>query len=110
MRSAFEDGGWARTLDLFNKSLGAPKYMMQYESTAESRRNAPAHFAAHNERLHDFHRRGKLLMAGPVMATGAAFGIFTTREAAEEFVAGDPFVSGGVVTKHSIVEWTDVLD
>lgn len=45
------------------------------------------------QRLYDFNRRGKLLMAGPVMATGDAYGIFTSKEAAEEFIAGDPFVT-----------------
>jgi uncharacterized protein YciI/uncharacterized protein YndB with AHSA1/START domain len=111
IRKTFEsDGGWTSTLNLFSKSLSAPKYMMVYASTPESRKNAPAVFAAHDERLHEFHRRGKLLMAGPVMATGDAYGVFTSKEAAEEFVAGDPFISGGVVTKHSIVEWMDVLD
>lgn len=111
MRKAFEaDSGWAAHMQLLAKSLASPKYLMVYESTAESRKNAPSVFAAHQDRLFDFNRRGKLLMAGPVMATGDAYGIFTTREAAEEFVAGDPFVTGGVVTKHSIVEWMDVLD
>lgn len=111
MRKAFEsDEGWNAHLHRMAKALSSPKYLMIYESTPESRKNAPGLFAAHNQRLHDFHQRGKLLMAGPVMATGDAYGIFTTKEAAEEFVAGDPFVSGGVVTKHSIVEWMDVLD
>jgi hypothetical protein len=38
-------------------------------------------------------------MAGPLdrSPSGQAIGIFTTREAAEEFIAGDPFVAGGVV-------------
>jgi uncharacterized protein YciI len=111
MKKAFEsDGGWNLTMGLFSKALAAPKYMMIYASTPESRKNAPAVFAAHNARLHEFNRRGKLLMAGPVMSTGDAYGIFTSKEAAEEFVAGDPFVTGGVVTSHSIVEWMDVLD
>jgi uncharacterized protein len=33
--------------------------------------------------------------------------IFTTREAAEEFVAGDPFVRTGVVSGHHIREWRE---
>ncbi len=112
MRKTFQEqgGGWSIHMEALAKSLASPKYLMVYESTPESRKNAPAVFAAHQERLFDFNRRGKLLMAGPVMATGDAYGIFTSKEAAEEFIAGDPFVSGGVVTKHSIVEWMDVLD
>jgi uncharacterized protein len=35
--------------------------------------------------------------------------IFATREAAEEYAAGDPFVLNGMVTAHSIDEWTDAV-
>jgi len=35
--------------------------------------------------------------------------IFTTREAAEEFVAGDPFVINGVVRSWEVREWNEVL-
>ncbi|HUR81164.1 MAG TPA: hypothetical protein VM733_10380 [Thermoanaerobaculia bacterium] len=38
-----------------------------------------------------------------------ALGIFTTREAAEEFVQGDPFVANGVVGKWRIVQWQEAL-
>jgi uncharacterized protein YciI len=32
--------------------------------------------------------------------------VFTTKEAAEKFAAEDPYVSGGIVTKSTISEWT----
>ena len=35
--------------------------------------------------------------------------IFTTREAAEDFIAGDPFVLNGVVRRSEIREWNEVL-
>jgi uncharacterized protein len=35
--------------------------------------------------------------------------IFTSREAAEEFVAGDPFVLNRVVRDWQIREWDEVL-
>jgi hypothetical protein len=38
-----------------------------------------------------------------------AMGIFTTREAAEEFVRGDPFVRHGVVRSWTIKEWNEAL-
>jgi hypothetical protein len=41
-------------------------------------------------------------------ATGGALGIFTTREAAEEFVAGDPFIKCGVVDSWRVREWRSV--
>ncbi|KAL7526488.1 hypothetical protein ACHAXR_001513 [Thalassiosira sp. AJA248-18] len=39
---------------------------------------------------------------------GALF-IFTTEDAAEKFVAEDPYVANGIVTGHSIAEWTVVV-
>jgi uncharacterized protein YciI len=34
--------------------------------------------------------------------------IFTTREAAQEFVDGDPFVLNGVVASWQLREWDDM--
>ena len=86
------------------------KYVMLYESTPEGLAKAPQHFAAHRARLDEFHGRGTLLMAGPLMdGERGALGIFTTREAAEEFISGDPFVQNGVVARWTIREWKEVL-
>jgi hypothetical protein len=38
-----------------------------------------------------------------------ALGVFTTREAAEGFVAGDPFVTEGIASSWHIHEWNEVL-
>jgi uncharacterized protein YciI len=35
--------------------------------------------------------------------------IFTTREAAEEFAAGDPFVLHGVVRAWEVRDWNEIL-
>jgi len=35
--------------------------------------------------------------------------IFSTRDSAEEFAQGDPFVLGGVVLRWHIKEWNEVL-
>jgi hypothetical protein len=35
--------------------------------------------------------------------------IFTTREAAEDFAAGDPFVLNGVVRKWYVRDWNEIL-
>jgi uncharacterized protein YciI len=40
---------------------------------------------------------------------GDAMGIFTSREAAEEFIAGDPFVRNGVVASWTVRPWNEVL-
>jgi uncharacterized protein YciI len=62
-------------------------------------------------RLHEFRDRGLLLMVGTFdePMNGDAMGVFTTREAAEEFIAGDPFVLGGVVASSSVRPWNEVL-
>ncbi len=86
------------------------KYLMLYETEPEGLARAPAHFAAHRARLDEFHARGALLMAGPLLnPVDRALGVFTSREAAEEFIQGDPFVLNGVVTRWSIREWNEVL-
>ncbi len=112
LRKTFEsDGGWNSMLGLFGKSLAAVKYLMTYETTKETQAKAAPLMAGHRDRIDEFQRRGKLLMAGPVLdGSGRAFGVFTSKDAAEEFIAGDPFVLGGVVVRHSIVEWMEVLD
>jgi hypothetical protein len=59
----------------------------------------------------EFAGRGELLMIGTFANAqeDGSMGIFTTREAAEEFVRGDPFVRHGVVRKWTIREWNEAL-
>jgi uncharacterized protein YciI len=35
--------------------------------------------------------------------------VFTSREAAEAFAAGDPFVTGGVVARWYVRTWIEVI-
>ena len=68
------------------------------------------HFPAHRARLDEFHARGVLLAAGPLgNPPDGAMAIFTSREAAEEFIAGDPFVTQGLVSSWRLVEWKAVF-
>ena len=86
------------------------KIVMFYELAADGMPKAMEHYAAHSARLDELHARGVLLMAGPLgNPPEGALAIFTTREAAEEFVAGDPFVTNGVVAKWRLVEWQEAL-
>jgi uncharacterized protein len=80
-----------------------------YTSAPDVMSLAPAHFPAHKARLDAFHARGDLLAVGAFgdpQAEGS-MAIFTTRAAAEEFVAEDPFVLNGVVAAHEIRDWDD---
>jgi uncharacterized protein len=86
------------------------KFVVFYELAADGLPKAMAHFPAHRARLIDFHSRGTLLMAGPFAnPSEGALAIFTTREAAEEFIAGDPFVQSGAVSRYTIREWQEAL-
>jgi uncharacterized protein len=86
------------------------KYVVLYESADDVLEKAPAHFPAHSERVDDFHGRGTLMLTGTFAdPQEGAMAVFTTREAAEEFIAGDPFVLNGVVQKFEIREWIEVL-
>ena len=82
-----------------------------YEAAAGLSDKAPLHAAAHRARWQEFADRGDLLMIGPFANAqeDGAMGIFTTREAAEEFVRGDPFVLHGVVRHWTIREWNEAL-
>ena len=88
----------------------ATQYVLLYASADDVASKAPAHYPAHRARLQEFHERGTLVGAGTFgdpQAQGS-MGIFTTREAAEEFVREDPFVLGGVVRSWEIREWNVV--
>jgi uncharacterized protein len=87
------------------------KYVVLYESSENMREKAPAIFPAHRARFEEFHRRGLLLLIGPFedAQNDGAMGVFTTREAAEEFVQGDPFVLEGVVKSWTVRGWNEVL-
>jgi uncharacterized protein len=87
------------------------KYVVFYESSPDALTLAPQHFPAHRERLADFHAQGLLLMVGTFgdPAKEGSMAIFTTREGAEEFVKGDPFVLNGVASSWTLREWNEVL-
>lgn len=85
------------------------KYVVLYESSDDVLEKAPVHYAEHSAFADRFHEAGTLELIGPFgdpQAQGS-MAIFTTREAAEEFVAGDPFVRNEVVRRTEIREWQE---
>lgn len=87
------------------------KAVLLYTPAPDVMSRAPAHFPAHQARLTEFHARGDLLMVGTFgdpQAQGS-MAIFRAREAAEEFVEGDPFVEHGVVAAWDLRDWDEVL-
>ena len=87
------------------------KYVLFYESADDVMSKAPEHFPAHSARLDEFQARGELLMVGLFgdPQEEGSMSVFTTRESAEEFATGDPFVLNGVVAKWYVREWHEVL-
>jgi uncharacterized protein YciI len=82
------------------------KIVCFYDMAADALSKVAAHFPAHRGRLDEFHARGVLVAAGPLgNPPEGAMAIFTTREAAEEFVKADPFVVHGLVSQWRLVEW-----
>ena len=86
------------------------KYVLFYESADDVRAKAPAHFAAHRAYWQSFLDSGTLLMIGTFEdPQEGALAVFTTREAAEEFARGDPFVVSGVVRNWYVRGWNEAL-
>jgi hypothetical protein len=87
------------------------RYVLLYTPVDNVAEVAPTHFPAHVARAQEFHRQGTCLSLGTFgdVQRHGAMAIFTTREAAEDFVAGDPFVLEGVVARHEIREYDDVF-
>jgi uncharacterized protein YciI len=84
----------------------ARRHVLFYESGDLSK--AAEHFPSHQARNTEFMRRGVLLALGPFLDRSGSMAVFTTREAAEEFVSGDPFVIHGVVSGWQVREWREV--
>ena len=88
------------------------KYVVFYDSAPDVASKAPRHYPAHRARVDDFHARGLLQLVGTFanVQDDGSMAVFTTLAAAEEFVAGDPFVRHGVVSSWRIREWLEALD
>ncbi|MBA3327186.1 MAG: hypothetical protein H0T43_02645 [Solirubrobacterales bacterium] len=86
------------------------RYVLLYESAPDALTKVPEHFPAHSAWADEFHDRGDLLLIGAFAnpQEQGSMAIFTSREAAEASVAGDPFVRNGVVSGHEIREWQEV--
>jgi uncharacterized protein YciI len=87
------------------------KYVVLYTATGDVATKAPPHFPAHKARLDEYHARGDLLMIGTFgdPQREGSMAVFRTRESAEAFAAGDPFVVNGVVARYEIRDWNESL-
>jgi uncharacterized protein YciI len=82
------------------------RYVLFYDSGDLS--HAAEFYPAHQARYAGFMDQGTLLSLGPFADREGSMAVFTSRAAAEEFAAADPFVLNGVVSKWQIREWHEV--
>lgn len=68
-------------------------------------------YPEHRARLDAAHAQGTLLMVGPFgdPVHEGAMSVWSSREAAEEFVAGDPFVVHGRVPRWHLRQWNETF-
>ena len=87
------------------------KYVVQYLAPDDLDMEAVrGQFPAHQAWWKEFAAAGTLVAIGPMAdPRDGAMSVFTTREAAEAFVAGDPFVTEGLMASYRILEWNEVL-
>lgn len=88
-------------------------FVIACTSIEEVKAKAPDALAAHLQRSQELQAHGTLLMAGAFLDHGeeglTTMGLFPSREAAEDYAAGDPFVLNGMVTRWYIREWANIL-
>jgi uncharacterized protein len=86
------------------------KTVMFYEMASDGLSKATAHVDGYRARLKFFTKGAICSWLNPfVNPVEGAVGIFTGKEAAEEFTHGGPFVVKGAVGKWRLVEWNEIL-
>lgn len=95
-------------------SLSATQYLLRYDYIPDVLEKRGPYREGHLNLAKELIAEGTCLSGGPTgevgmeVPSGALF-IFTTSDAAKLFVDKDPYVSGGIVTGHSIEEWNVVV-
>lgn len=83
--------------------------ILRYEYVSDIVERRAEHRAAHLELIQAFHADSRLAIAGAV-GDPPYYGllVFRASEAAEAFVADDPYVAAGLVTSWTVEPWTVV--
>ena len=87
------------------------RFVLLYFSGPDGRARVPEVYPRHHEYTVTFReqRPGELIHTGPfaepLEGQPGAMNVFATRSAAEEFAAGDPFVTEGVVASWVVRTW-----
>jgi len=85
------------------------KAVVLYESGGASMETIMAVYPRHKLIVDAFAERGEVLAIGAFGGRDGSMGVFRDRQAAEAFVAQDPFVLEGLVGKIIIRDWNETL-
>ncbi len=87
--------------------------VLGYKDFQEAKVGAPNEIAAHIARSIELHEKGQLLMSGAFLNNPGepltTMAILSSREAAEEYIKGDPFFKKGMFKKWDIREWANMF-
>jgi len=94
--------------------MDAPFHAVFLEADYASLDEVPRELLAeHMTRSQEWHAEGRLLMAGAFLDRPGeplqTMGVLRSRDDAEEFAAGDPFVVAGAARISAIRPWADIL-
>ena len=85
-------------------------YVVLGTSAGRSRDEVMAVYPRHAAFAQPFIDRGEVVGIGPFLSPGGGnMAVFRTREAAEAFARGDPFLLEGLVKEYVVKEWGDAL-
>jgi len=111
---AFLAASSPKTYSTTTSSLFATQYLLKYDYIPDVLEKRGPYREGHLDLAKQLIAEGACLSGGPTgdvgmtVPTGALF-IFTNSDAAKRFVEQDPYVTAGIVTAHSIVEWNVVV-
>lgn len=87
--------------------------VLEYATLEEAKTRAPDAIAAHVKRSKELHEDGTLLMAGAFLDENdgplGTMAVLPSREAAQEYVSGDPFFLNGMMSEWYIREWANMF-
>ena len=82
-------------------------FVLEYTYVPDIVERREPHRAGHLDLLRAGHEKGDVRMAGAIGdPPNGGLLVFTSAEAAETFVAQDPYIRAGLVTEHRVVPWT----
>ena len=86
--------------------------VLKYKSFEEAKTTAPDDIASHLKRSNELHEQGSLLMSGLFLDSEDGhytMAVLNSRQAAEDYIKGDPFYAKGMMKKWFIREWANMF-